>query len=368
MLHLKEAIDIVFVDARAAAESEEPPTKLNNLKPLRPFEVIVRLFAIPKHKEWDPTPLIAYSFAFFFGLMLGDVIYALGLLLAVRFILPSFVDDPQSDGFRLLQRVIYISSVVALILGLMTGTYLGDFFVGGVVGHEGISLALVPAIEEYLLDPVSFIVIAMVIGLIHVNIAHLLGFIKGAREGNKGVMMSRAGLFVLQIFGIPFVLRVLLGVYLLPASDFIYTIFGYLTIVGVVMMGVGAFMQMKGLGAIFWVLDTVGILGDVMSYCRLAGVGLATFYVAVSFNMMADMTYGALSGVLPGVVGIAVGGIMAIILLVLAHLLNLVLSGLAAFIHSLRLCFVEFLFKFYEGGGRQYEPFHLKPRVFIVVG
>ncbi|MFW0859791.1 MAG: V-type ATP synthase subunit I [Dehalococcoidia bacterium] len=368
VLHLKEAIDIVFVDARAAAESEEPPTKLNNLKPLRPFEVIVRLFAIPKHKEWDPTPLIAYSFAFFFGLMLGDVVYAIGLILAARFILPSFTDDPQSDGFRLFQRVIYTSSVVALIVGLLTGTYLGDFFVGGVVGHEGISLALVPAIEEYLLDPVSFIVIAMVIGLIHVNIAHLLGFIKGAREGNKGAMLSRAGIFVLQIFGIPFLLRSMMDITLLPVSDFTYTIFGYLTIVGVVMMGVGAFMQMKGMGAIFWLMDVTGILGDVMSYCRLAGVGLATFFLAFSFNMMANMVFDALSGALPGVVGIAIGGIATIIILIFGHLLNLVLSGLGAFVHSLRLCFVEFMLKFYEGGGRQYEPFRLKPHAFIVVG
>ncbi|HAZ31321.1 MAG TPA: hypothetical protein DCY61_01265, partial [Dehalococcoidia bacterium] len=127
MLHLKEAIDIVFIDVRQAAESEDPPTKLNNLRPLRPFEVVVGLFGIPKYGEWDPTPLIAYSFAVFFGLMLGDVIYALGLILAAKFILPSFTDDPESDGFRLFQRLIYTSSVVGLIVGLATGTYLGDF-------------------------------------------------------------------------------------------------------------------------------------------------------------------------------------------------------------------------------------------------
>ncbi|MCL0030019.1 hypothetical protein M1N19_03560, partial [Dehalococcoidia bacterium] len=106
MLHLKEAIDIVFVDVRAATESEEPPAKFNNLGPLRPFEVVVKLFGIPGYREWDPTPIIAYSFAIFFGLMLGDVIYGLGLILAARFILPSFTDDPESDNFKLFQRLI----------------------------------------------------------------------------------------------------------------------------------------------------------------------------------------------------------------------------------------------------------------------
>jgi len=367
MLHLKEAIDIVFIDVRQAAESEDPPTKLNNLRPLRPFEVVVGLFGIPKYGEWDPTPLIAYSFAVFFGLMLGDVIYALGLILAAKFILPSFTDDPESDGFRLFQRLIYTSSVVGLIVGLATGTYLGDFseqFLG--VSSE--RLAIVGAIREALMHPIRFIVVALVIGIIHVNVAHLLCFIRGAREGNKGAMLSRAGIFVFQIFGIPFLLRSMMDVALLPVSDATYSIFGYLTAVGLVMIVVAAFMQMKGLGAIFWLLDVTGILGDIMSYARLAGVGLATFYLASSFNMLADMIFGALSGVLPGVLGIAIGGIAAIIILVFAHLLNLALSGLAAFVHSLRLCFVEFMFKFYEGGGRQYEPFCLKPRAFIVVG
>jgi len=367
MLHLKEAIDIVFIDVRQAAESEDPPTKLNNLRPLRPFEVVVGLFGIPKYGEWDPTPLIAYSFAVFFGLMLGDVIYALGLILAAKFILPSFTDDPESDGFRLFQRLIYTSSVVGLIVGLATGTYLGDFseqFLG--VSSE--RLAIVGAIREALMHPIRFIVVALVIGIIHVNVAHLLCFIRGAREGNKGAMLSRAGIFVFQIFGIPFLLRSMMDVALLPVSDATYSIFGYLTAVGLVMIVVAAFMQMKGLGAIFWLLDVTGILGDIMSYARLAGVGLATFYLASSFNMLADMIFGALSGVLPGVLGIAIGAIIAIIILVFGHLLNLALSGLAAFVHSLRLCFVEFMFKFYEGGGRQYEPFCLKPRAFIVVG
>ena len=367
MLHLKEAIDIVFIDVRQAAESEDPPSKLNNLRPLRPFEVVVGLFGIPRYGEWDPTPLIAYSFAVFFGLMLGDVIYALGLILAAKFILPFFVDDPESDGFRLFQRVIYISSVVALIVGALTGTYLGDFGERFLWGFQR-EVAIVGAIRETLMDPISFILVALIIGFIHVNIAHLLGLIRGAQEGNKGAMLSRAGIFVFQIFGIPFLLCSMMDVALLPVSDATYSIFGYLTAVGLVMIVGAAFMQMKVLGAIFWLFDVTGILGDIMSYCRLAGVGLATFYLASSFNMLADMIFGALAGALPGLLGIAVGGIIAIIILVFAHLLNLALSGLAAFIHSLRLCFVEFMFKFYEGGGRQYEPFRLKPRAFIVVG
>jgi len=345
----------------------------------------VGLFATPKYGGWDPTPLIAYFFAFFFGLMLGDVIYAVGLFLAARFLLPSFVDDPEADGFKLFQRVIYTSSVVALIVGVVSGIYLGDFgdwFLRGLLGinydhrpgivHDYIPL-VVGAIRDVIMDPVMFIMVTLGIGLIHINIGHLLGLIKGAQEGNRGAMLSRAGIFVLQVFGIPLILHKMFDFDLLyrmiglPMGDFI-SIFVSGTFIGFVMIFIASFMQMKGLGAIFWIFDVTGILGDVMSYSRLAGVALATFYLASAFNMLADMLFGALSGALPGVIGIAIGGIAAIVILVFAHLLNLVLSGMAAFIHSLRLCFVEFLFKFYEGGGRQYEPFCLKPRAFIVVG
>ncbi|MCL0076842.1 V-type ATP synthase subunit I [Dehalococcoidia bacterium] len=367
MLHLKEAIDIVFVDVRAATESEEPPAKFNNLGPLRPFEVVVKLFGVPGYREWDPTPIIAYTFAIFFGLMLGDVIYGLGLILAARFILPSFTDDPESDNFKLFQRLIYTSSVIALIVGLLSGTALGDF-TGRFLGiYEG-DWALVGPFREVITNPVYFIVGALVIGIIHIILAHLLGFIRGARERSKGIMLSRAGSLSVIIFGIPFLLYGMMDFRVVPVGEGVYTVFGYLAAVGFVMIVVAAFVQMKGLGAIFWLLDVTGILGDIMSYARLAGVGLATFYLAYSFNMLGEMIYGALSGMLPGLLGVAIGGIATIIVLLFGHSLNLALSGLGAFIHSLRLCFVEFMFKFYEGGGRQYEPFCLKPRTFIVVG
>jgi len=113
------------------------------------------------------------------------------------------------------------------------------------------------------------------------------------------------------------------------------------------------------LGFSLWIFDLTGILGDVMSYCRLAGVGLATFYLGASFNMLAEV----FSGIFPGGFGLILGSIVAILILIAGHMINLSLGMITGVIHSLRLCFVEFLFKFYEGGGRQYSPFKLKKRI-----
>ncbi len=125
---------------------------------------------------------------------------------------------------------------------------------------------------------------------------------------------------------------------------------------------------MGALGAVFWIFDLTGILGDVMSYSRLAGVGLATFYLASSFNLLSNWVSKTVSSVIPGFIGVALSFLIGVALLVMFHVFNLFLSSLAAFIHSLRLCFVEFLLKFYEGGGRDYDPFHLRLRREVIVG
>jgi V/A-type H+-transporting ATPase subunit I len=355
---IRENIDYAFIDTRKPEVEEEPPTKYKNPGVFKPFQVIVNLFATPKYREWDPTPLIAYSFAFFFGLMVCDVIYALGLMLLGRFLLSKFTDDPQSDNFKLFQRLLYTCSGVALVGGLLTGQYLGDIYT--FIGIE--DLALVQAVKEALQDPVSFIIIALGIGFIHVNIGHILAFIKGVKERNKGLIIAKVGLFVLQ-FGLPSVLNSLLGVEIPGFTPQIYSILNYVMAAGILLIIISSIMQSGGLGAILWLFDITGLLGDVMSYARLAGVGLATFYLASTFNMMA----GLFGSMVPGVIGAVIGVIMAVVILVFGHLVNLVLTAITGFMHSLRLCFVEFMFKFYEGGGTEYSPFRLKKRATVPV-
>jgi V/A-type H+-transporting ATPase subunit I len=355
---LRENIGYVFIDARKAEQAEEPPTKMRNANAVKPFEVIVNLFGTPKYKEWDPTPVIAYSFAFFFGIMLGDVVYSALLILFARFGLRLLTDNPQSEGFKLFQRIIYISGGVGLVIGLLTGSYLGNFYQFPFIGIN--SLALVGVIQHWLSDPVHFIGLSLIIGLVHVNIAHVLALIKGRRERQKAIVPNKAGLFILQIGAIPWIMHVILGMNLPLLTDQIYSILLYVAILGVVLIVASSFIE-KGifLGSIFWLFDITGILGDVMSYARLAGVGLATYYLAYCFNLMAEL----LRGMMPvGIVQLIVGTLLFIIVLLLGHLLNLALSGITCFVHSLRLCFVEFLFKFYEGGGRAYTPFRLRAR------
>jgi V/A-type H+-transporting ATPase subunit I len=358
---LKDSIDTIFIDSRKPEVEEMPPTKQRNPRAVKPYQVITNLFSIPKYQEWDPTPIIAYSFALFFGIMMGDVIYAIGVLFLARYLLPKLAETTESEGFKLFQRLMYINGIVALIVGLLSGTYLGNFptkFFG--VGN----LALVKGIGDIFTTPISFILVAVVIGFIHVNIGHLIALIKGIKEKNTSMIVGKIGLFLLQVSAIPYLMKMMLGVDIAILTSQVMSILGYALIASIVLIVIASILE-KGafMGSIFWLFDITGILGDIMSYARLAGVGLATYYLAFCFNLIAAL----IPEMLPGVVGNIIGYIVAFFIVVIGHVVNLVLGVLTGFIHSLRLCFVEFLFKFYEGGGREYSPFKLKSPASVLV-
>lgn len=364
---LKETSDYAFVDAKKPDPADTPPTKLQNPPGIRPFQVIVSLFSLPKYGDWDPTPIVAYFFAFFFGLMLNDVVYAVGLILLARFLLYKLVDDPTSEEFYLFRNVLYISGSTSFIFGSLSGTYLGDFL-KMFFNVDIKSIALVSHVQKHLSDPISFIILSLIIGLIHVNSAHILSLIMGVKEKNGGLILSKIGLFISEIFGIPYIFNALLHVKLIPLSAGVYSALIYPLFLGLTLIVIASFMQMGGLGGIFWIFELTGIMGDIMSYSRLAGVGLATFYLASSFNLLSDWFSSAMANLIPGIVGHILAFLVAVVILVIFHVFNLLLSSLAAFIHSLRLCFVEFLLKFYEGGGEKYAPLHMRLRRQVVVG
>lgn len=357
----------VFIDSRPPDLHDIPPTKLKNPGGIRPFQVIVKLFSTPRYGDWDPTPSIAYFFAFFFGLMLNDVIYAVGLLLVAVFLLNKLVDDPHAEGTRLFRRVLIICGAASLVIGILSGSFLGDFL-DRYAGIPPERLALAGAVQSVFSQPISFIVLSLIIGLVHLNIAHMLSFIRGVKARSKGIVINKIGLFAVQIFGIPYLFHVMLGMDLLPLSAAAYTVFGYLLALGVLGVIIGSFLQMGGLGSIFWIFDLTGILGDIMSYSRLAGVGLATYYLASSFNLLSNWVSTGLGNAVPGVIGAGLSFLIGVVLLTIFHVFNLLLGALAAFIHSLRLCFVEFLLKFYEGGGRDYSPFQIPQQRTVLVG
>ncbi len=337
---------------------DEPPTLLNNPPVIRWFESIVKFIGAPRYWEWDPTPIVSYSFALFYGIMLGDMGYAIAIILAALFLLDKFVVDPRSRDYVFFKKALITSCIVGFIFGLLSGTFLGN-----TLSLMGIKYSLTTVFT----DPLSFLVIAIIIGLIHVNLAHVLALVKAIKHKNKGDILSEIGIFVTEIFGIPYILYKMLHTPIPGIPEYYYNMFLYGAFIGIIILIVGTVKNMGGLGLLMWLFGLTGLLGDVLSYSRLAGVGLATIYLAVSFNTIAGIAFNGVSSTLHGIAGIIIGGILAAIILAFGHIVNTALSAIGSFIHSLRLCFVEFLSKFYEGTGYLFAPFKIVLRKRFVI-
>ncbi|MBT7290100.1 MAG: hypothetical protein HN837_06380, partial [Chloroflexi bacterium] len=262
---MQGAVDTAYVEARKPSKTDEPPSKLKNVKGVKPFEVIVNLFSVPKYGGWDPTPIVAYFFAAFFGLMFADVVYGVMLLLSAKFLLHKLVDDPTTDGFKLFRKVLYTGGTVGLILGLLAGNYLGDFYhrpLGLLTDAQidaGQSFALIDSVRHWLGKPINFLELSLWMGLFHVNIAHAIGLKMAITQRNKAVIISKIALFTMQIALIPIITSSILGSGRLPAPPDWFIYMGLISIIAIIS---AAIMERGGFGAIFWLFDVTGIIGD----------------------------------------------------------------------------------------------------------
>ena len=150
---VKETVESAYIDSRKPDALEVPPTKMKNFKGVQPFQILTKMFATPNYRGWDPTPIVGYFFAIFFGIMFADAVYALGLILATKFLLNKLTDDPESEGFRLFKRLLYTSGAVALVLGVLTGTYLGNIFTE-FAGIPPENMALLRGAYDWFSDPI----------------------------------------------------------------------------------------------------------------------------------------------------------------------------------------------------------------------
>ncbi len=369
---LYSGLKYVYVVDSPPPPGKTPPTKLKNPHIFKPYEMITKIYGVPNYNEYDPTPIITYSLTLFFGLMFADVVYGTAMFIIVNYLLEKtgFIENPYSEGYRLFKRLCTYLSLSSIFFGLLSNSFAGYSIVfnnGRIsfVASSGSTLqALLP-----LLNPMFFINLALIIGLVHVNIAHILSFIKYIKLRDKGEIISKVGFFISEVFGIPYILYKFLNVSLpAPLNSFAnYLVYGI--VVGLSLLIVGKLIAYKALGSLFWLFDLTGLLGDVMSYTRLAGIGLATTLLAQNFNSLSLELGGAVSSAVPmHALGLVLGAIAAFIVMVLTNLLNIAFGIIGAFVHSLRLCFVEFLPKFYEGDGKEFRPFTIKVEDAILIG
>ena len=322
---LKESIgDAVMVQQLTLTPDlkKRAPIILDNPRPAQPFESLVKLLSLPRYGHIDPTQLMAFFMPIFFGMMLGDVGYGL-LLLAISI---AFLRKYKKGVLHDVLLVIAMGSGWAIVFG---------FLYGEAFGTLGEDLGLHPLWfnRTDAENVASLLVMTIVIGAVHISLGLVLGIWEGIRDRSKSLLLERGGMLV-----------GLISLFTIVAVAMGYLPQGFMTpaiavmVVGIVLLGA----SLGWLGILMGPIEFIGLIGNVLSYLRIAAIGLASVYLAKVANEVA------------GLVGSVIVGV---ILAVLIHSLNLVLGTFSPTIHSLRLHYVEFFRKFYEGGGRPYQPF-----------
>jgi V/A-type H+-transporting ATPase subunit I len=303
------------------AQVEDQPVLLRNRRGWQPFQKLVGLLSWPARGDLDPTGLTALVLPLFFGVMVGDVVYGV-LLLAAGLWLRS--RRAKKIIFGEVGRVMALGGAWTVLFGVLYGEALGS------LGHR----VGMPALWFYRGGPTALqplLLFALAIGLVHVVLGLLLGAWIAVRGHHHRHLASKVGTLL--------VLAGLFGLAGVAAAGFpagVLTPAVAALVVGVVV----ACVSQGALGLLLGPLDLLGALGNVLSYLRLAAVGLASTYLAEVANQL-----GARGPLLLG-----------LLVATLFHALNLALAAFSPTIQALRLHYVEFFGQFYEGGGRLFAP------------
>ena len=336
---------------------EETPIKLKNKPAAGIFEPITRMYGLPKYEELDTTPFFAPFFVLFFGVCLADVGYGLIIL-----ILSSFLNlKMKGKAFR-----------PFTVMGMMFGftTTLSGFLLNTVFGVE---ILMVPGIPDSIKQLVFFydngraIPFALTLGVVQMLFGMCMQIVNKKRTESAAASFQPVGK-IITFLGLLVMLinwqgpNMMLGpiefgkmITSIPNS---FALGGWVAIAGVIVILFSHNLKQKiylrplvGLWDLYNII--VGFLGDFLSYIRLFALGLSGALLGGAMNQIAMLV----KGDSPTIVSV----FFMVVVLVVGHSLNFALAALGAFVHPLRLTFVEFYNAVgFSGGGKMYTPFAKK--------
>ncbi|RLF42372.1 MAG: hypothetical protein DRN12_00410 [Thermoplasmata archaeon] len=348
---LKKEVDRVsdgyaaIISEKTSENPDNPPTLLETPRWAYSFKTLLQLFAIPRYREVNPTIPMGIFFIIFFGFMLGDAGYGLVIFLLSLF---GYIKLRYSILIKTWSFLGIWLGISTIIVGLLTNSFFGDFIPRFIYGDPsksiytmnigGVTLPL-----DSLKEPITILTIGLILGLIHLNLGIVLGMYQAFHRKEYKKMLTEHGCWIpLQIGGV-----ILIGTFIL---DWSFNFYIFISAIILVLIGVILLFVNSGPIGFF---DITGYVGDWLSYARLLALGLATAGMALAFNVVAS--------IIPSLIPY-IGIVLLPIILIVAHLANLLLQSLGAGVHSLRLQYVEFFNRFYEGGGHEFSPFKIKRR------
>ena len=309
----------VLVEWRYPTEKEwhAVPTSLKNPPLFRPFELFLKLMPTVRYKGIDPTVLVGVFFPFFAGCMVGDIGYG-AVISTLGFIFAGKKARPVMSDIG---KILLFVGAWSILWGIAYGEFFGD------LGHRLFHLEPLWIERSEVVVPVM--VFTLGLGVFHVVLGLLLGLVQGIRNRQRHVWIEKLGNLV--------VLAGLIGAMVAVKGwlpDKVFTLSVTMLVVGIVLLLAG--------GGIGGLVESIGAVGNILSYVRIAAIGLSSAILAMVATQFVD------------VFGVTMLGILVALAM---HLLNFILALAGSGLHSARLQYVEFFGKFYSGGGKDYKPF-----------
>jgi V/A-type H+-transporting ATPase subunit I len=314
-----------------AGEWDRMPVLLKNPPAFDSGEDLVKIYSYPNQNDFDPSPFVLYCFAVFFGMIVGDLGYGL-VLLGMTFWITRKVKSRSPLAVRMF-RLMYLLCVSVIFFGVISASFFG-------IQLDPNN----PWVKNAWLDYTTMegqnhiMVISILIGMVHISLSMLLKTYNARIYAGVG--------WVIAIWSAYFLINSKMG----QGVDNPSAKYGLIAgLAAVFLFSSNSRSPMVRLGeGIQGVLGIVQVFGDVLSYLRLFALGIATVYIAQTFNILA----GAVVDSIP-VIGLVFAGVI----LLIGHVLNIGLAIMGGVIHGLRLNFLEWYRWCFEGDGLQYKPF-----------
>lgn len=340
---LKDKFDSsgVFYLQEAAAVVDNPPIMLKNNRFVKMFEMITDMYGRPSYDGFDPTPYISMFFMLFFAMCMGDAGYGI-LLIIVGMLLK------KAKGLADFAPLVATLGVATTIVGFFLGTCFGIALHSASWVPEGLkNCMIVGNIAGYDVQ----MLLSIVIGVAHLCIAMTVKAVYTVKNNGFKHSLGTLGWTLLIVGGVIVGAMALLGVINATLTKWIVIVLGVLSAIGIFLLNNINRSPLLNIGSGLWeTYNTVtGLLGDVLSYLRLYALGLAGGMLGNAFNNLAGMTLGTDPGI--------INWVPFVLILVIGHALNLAMCCLGAFVHPLRLNFLEFFKNSgYEGSGDKFNP------------
>lgn len=328
-------------------EDEVTPVAYKNNPVVSPFELIVNLYSPPNPKEIDPTPILMPFYAMFFGICLTEAGYGLVITLITAL---GLLLIKTNNSLKKFLRLFFILGIFTFIIGALIGTVFGinfDLLPPSLAWLREARYRIM--IFDSSKDVLTFFGLALTLGVLHLIAGYIIKIYMLFRDGEwiEAVCDHLPWIFLL-LAPAPKVLMRWMPAHEEMLNYLFYALLALWALIIIFFSERSSWNPIKRIGkGLFTLYGVSSVLGDVLSYSRLLALGLATGVIAGVMNTLAGMVKQ-----LP-IIGIV--GFVAVLLV--GHLFNLFISGLSAFVHSIRLQFMEFFTKFYTGEGELLKVF-----------